>query len=246
MSRFEQDWKALDIADLPINQQAKLVRQAKKGDVKCVYPMIVEIATASWNRLPPHTKIWYKLEDAINAGVAYTVTSIAKSWDKKRGVKFNTHVHNCLVNFYITQETEWLRTQSRWEGQTFSLEHNYVRGKDGRSYSIEYYVSMTLQSEELEKNTIARLDAQKGFLKVYDAASITLRKYLFKWFLTDKLIRIKDGEEYRAAKREFRKLSKLYKFTCAQATFLATNDYARADTVIALANHVLRVRVMLA
>jgi hypothetical protein len=231
MSSLEKDWQALDILQLPPNKQAQLVRQIKRGDVSSVYPMIVKAADNSWGRLPPHTRTWYTKEEAIAAGVAYTVTKVAKEFDKNRGVKFSTFLQDCLTNFYITIESEPLRAEKRWEGGTISLQ-DFVRVDNRWKTSAEFYITHTLKQPSLEDEIIARVDAIKHFLQVYNSATPNLRKYLIRWFLTTKVIRMKDGEEIRAARRELRKLASLHGFNFEMALFLATNDLARLEAAI--------------
>lgn len=228
MLKFENDWIALELLE---RSPVRLVRAIKKGDLTSVYPMIVKAADDSWGRLPPHTRVWYTKEEAIAAGVAFTVTHVAHTFDTKRGVKFSTYLQDCLTNFYITKESEPLRAEKRWEGSTISLQ-DCVRIDNRWQTSAEFYISHTLKTDSLEDEVIARFDAKKHFMFVYDAATPTLRKYLLRWFLTTKVIRMKDGEEYRAAKRELRKLAVLHNFTCDMALFLAGSDKARYETAV--------------
>lgn len=223
----EQDWAALDNLE-----QGHLAKQVRRGNLGCVLPMIIKIATESWVRFPPHTRVWFSKADAITTGVEYTVTHVAWAYDKKRGVKFSTFLFDCLTNFYITQVSEPLRAQKRWEGSTISFDTGSFQVSPRFRTTPEYYLSHTLLMPCIEDEVIARVDAQKHFLKIYDAATPTLRKYLIRWFLTTKVIHTKDGDEYRGAKRELRKLAKLHNFTFEMATFLNENDPVRMDTAI--------------
>jgi hypothetical protein len=223
-----QDWQALETID---RSPARLLRDIKKGDVTSVYPMIVKAADNSWGRLPPHTRTWYTKEEAIAAGVAFTVTKVAKEFDKNRGVKFSTYLQDCLTNFYITIESEPLRAEKRWEGGTISLQ-DFVRVNNRWQTSAEFYISHTLKQPSHEDEVIAKVDAITHFLQVYNSASPILRKYLLRWFLTTKLVRMKDGEEFRAAKRELLKWACVHSFTFDMAVFLAGNDIARLEAAI--------------
>lgn len=237
MSRFEQDWNALDVLDLPANQQGRLVRKIKQGDVSSVFPMIIKTADESWGRLPPHTRAWYTREEAIAAGVAFTVTSVAKTFDKKKGTKFSTYLQDCLTNFFITIESEPLRAQKRWEGDTISFERDLVKVDNRYLTTVEFYLTHTMKIASPEEDVISRIDAERHFLQVYKAATPTLRKYLIRWFLTTRVIRMKDGEEYRAARRELRRLAPLHNFTFDMAHYLAGNDLARAETTLEVLRH---------
>lgn len=247
---IEQDWTALDSLE-----QSHLAKQVRRGDLTCILPMIVKISNESWVRLPPHTRVWFSKADSLTTGIEYTVTHVAWAYDKKRGVKFSTFLFDCLTNFYITKVSEPFRAAKRWEGGTISFDTGLVRidpdmhiassneaeagpyafAKAARKLmSVEAFLFQKQHSTEfsIEDETIARVDSQKHFMKVYDAATPSLRKYLIRWFLTTKVIHTKDGEEYRSAKRELRKLAKLHTFTFEMAKFLNENDPARMNTAI--------------
>jgi hypothetical protein len=235
MSRFEKDWKALDIAELPANQQSRLALRIKRGDVTSVYPMIVKAANESWYKLPPHTRQWYTKEEYTAAGVAYTATSVAKVFDKTKGVKFSTFLQTCLTNFYNTIESEPLRAEKRWEGSTISFDTSYVKFNHRgitKATSVEFYVSHSSKKESPDDEIVKRLDATKGFLLLYDAATVNLRKYLIKWFLTSKVIRMREGQDYHAAKKELAVQARRIGFTCQMGIFLANNDLARAECAL--------------
>lgn len=231
MQRFEHDWKALDIADLPANQQARLAFNIKRGDVSSVMGMIVQTADLSWGKLPPHTRAWNTKEEWIAAGVAHTVTHVAKMYHKTRGVKFSTYLQTCLTNFYH-YHSEPMRAKERWEGETISIERDFVKVNNRYHTTVEFYLAHTMRLPSPEMEVISRIDAVRKFMKVYHAATPNLRKYLIKWFLTSKMIRMREGEEYRSAQSELALLAPEHGFQIDMAVFLATNDQARAEAAM--------------
>jgi hypothetical protein len=156
MSRFENDWKSLRNLHSPAQQQLSVVRRIARGNTESILPMIAKLARASWEKLPPHTRQWYKLEDSIASGEAYTVYHIApefiKTFKPRKASKvvfvtkqitkmvdgeavteewtgcgyFGVYAHLLLSRFYITAETEWLRADKRWEGTTVSYDTSLV------------------------------------------------------------------------------------------------------------------------
>lgn len=239
---FANDWKALELSELPAKQQARISRNVKRGDVTSVYPMIVKLGTESWSKLPPHTRQWYTKEEYIAAGTAFAVTAASKEFDSKRtnretgeAVKFSSFLYERLLQFYITAESEPLRAAKRWEGGTYSFDSSkipIVLGGINKAVSAEFYITLTTKVESPAEEIIQRVDAKKGFLLVYDAATPNLRKYLIKWFLSSKVIRMREGQDYRAAKKELAKLAPKIGFSCQMAIFLAHNDLARAECAL--------------
>lgn len=241
---FENDWKALELAELPAKQQARIARNVKRGDVSSVLPMIVLIADRSWGMLPPHTRQWFTKQEAIAAGVAFTVTEAAKEFDSKRTnketgapVKFSSFLYERLTQFFITRVAEPLLAAKRCEGTTVSFDSSLIPFKLGgvnKAISAEFYIAHTMKAESPANEIINRVDAQKHFLQVYTSATPNLRKYLIKWFLTSKVVRMREGAEYHSARKELKTLALRHGFTCAMAIFLANNDIARANTALAV------------
>lgn len=257
--KFERDWQILDLSELPAKQQVRTVKQIARGDTTSVLPMIVHFATKSWELLPPHTRAWNTKEEMIADGVAYTVTHVAKeflhTFDKKKaanatfarnvgfdnvagcGSSFSSYLYVLLQRFYITQETERLRAEKRWEGNTISLERDKVKIDNRWITSVEFYVTHVYKLPSHEEEIISRIDSVRHFLRVYYAATSNLRKYLIRWFLSTKVVRMKDGADYRSAKRELKKLAPLHNFTFDMAMFLISNDIARMETLQKVAFH---------
>lgn len=212
-----------------MKQSLKDYRAVKRGDITPVLPMIVEKAHNSYRLLPPHTQAWIKKEDLVQEGIAFTVAKAARLFDPKLGHKFSTFLYPILDNFY-KYNSEPMRAQERWEGNTYSLERDLIRVKQsGESYLtlLETYIGKTLRYASTEDKIIFKIDAERSFIKVYAAASQKLRRYLIRWVLQPKVTKFKDGEEYREARREFRKLAKINGFSYELAEFVTQDEPTR-------------------
>jgi hypothetical protein len=181
--------------------------------------------------------VWLTHEDLIAAGVAFTVTQAAKTFNPRLGNKFSTYLFDTLENFFKTGGwvgfgvflSEPMRAKERWEGSTISYESGYIRLSSGRVTTVEKYVARSSHVVSHEDLVVYRIDAERAFGKVYAAASPLLRKYLIRWLLQPKVTKFMNGIAYRAAKHEFRTLAKIHILSYPVCQFIINDDVCRKN-----------------
>ena len=198
----------------------------KRGDVSSVLPMITMKANTSWMQLPPHTRAWRSQNDLVAEGVNFTVTKATKYFDPELGNKFSTYLMVALDNFYFNR-MEMYRAKERCEEFTVSYERDWVQMASGKWMPVAKYIGKTQRYLETEDRLITKIDAERAFIKVYEGASSSLRKYLIRWLLQPKTTKFKDGTEYRNAKREFKRLAKPAKLSYELCQYIVRDNMCR-------------------
>lgn len=212
----------------------QMVTAVKKGDVSSVLPMIAEKARATWNRLPQHTRNWYTLNDLMSDGVNFTVTKVVKHYRASEGAKFSTYLYAALDNFYINKVVA-LTNESRGGKQPYALSFDSglvkVTSSSGANgfMSVESYLARNQKLGSHEERVVSKVDAERAFLKVYQAATPLLRKYIIRWLLQPKITKFKNGSSFRIASVEFRKLSVVHHFTFELCSFIVDDEQTRLD-----------------
>jgi hypothetical protein len=178
--------------------------------------LIAREAWRAWKMLPPQTRGWLDVDDMIQEGVVFARLHIWPRVKADRG-QFQTLLVKSLRNyFYGHFVAVYTKNERHCEAKTSSLEgtveffHKY-----GLSHSRVMDVDQLLKIDRsmLPEPTdlIACDEATVAFVKLYDAASATLKVQLARWFLTPNMKCSTCGVKFQQLRVEFITLAKLYR-----------------------------------
>jgi hypothetical protein len=158
-------------------------------------PEISQIALQHWRRLPKQTRLWVDPEDFLQDGLIFVRTVLMPRFVFTKGTKFSTYIFIPLHRFFRAYR-ESLTCDKR-----FKNTQTLKQLAEGEQFKQELYV--------------AGMDSYYTMLKLYEAASSNLQRYLEEWFFdrrgTTKCVRTSKG--FQRAKREFLTLAPKYKVT---------------------------------
>lgn len=186
---------------------AEFVSRIAAGRIRPVLPMIAQHALATWEKLPDSEKTVRSKSDLIQEGINFAVTHVTVKFNPKQGVKFTTFLYHALENYYADIIRNVYAEKRLIPHGILSLETSRldIKGKSVRLDRLRSKSRITV-----EERIINRIDAERMFIRAYDAASPLLRRYLIKWLLQPRVSRNKPGADATIAKREFRKVAKPY------------------------------------
>jgi hypothetical protein len=172
--------------------------------------MIAEHARATWHKLPDSEKMVRSLPDLIAEGINFTVMHAVKKYDSRRGAKFTTFLYHALENYYADVIRNVYADKRLIPHGIMSADTTRVV-VNGNQMSLLDGIKLTHKTKmDNEERIIARIDAERMFLRTYALSSPLLRRYLIKWLLQPKVSRNKPGADFRIAKSEFRKVARPY------------------------------------
>jgi DNA-directed RNA polymerase specialized sigma24 family protein len=186
---------------ISLAEQKHFARQVQSGKFDKYLPMIAQKARALYDQLPSSEKMGTSIEDLIQEGKLVAFSQAARTWSPKKNTKFSTYLFVCLDNFYTDRLRKALA--DRRCAKVYSPGNSRLFNQStGKEIDIFDYVA-TRYRHSIEDKLIARIDAERGFLKAYDAADFMLRKYLIRWVLCPEQSKAQDGADFRAAVEQF-------------------------------------------
>lgn len=166
--------------------------------------MIAQKARATYAKLPTSERSATSVLDLIEDGKIVAITRAAKMWSPKREVKFSTYLFACLDNYY----KDVLRaaySEQRF-AHVLSADTTVMVGNvSGRQQYLSDYLKRS-RKDRIEDRLIARIDAERGFVRAYAAADHMLRKYLIRWLLQPEDSKLKTGKDFFVAVTDFERL----------------------------------------
>lgn len=172
----------------------------KCGNVESVLPMIAKKARATYHKLPAVEQAATSVADLIAEGRNHAVTHVAKKYNPRLKVKFITLLFKSLDNFYA-DKLKAAYAEKR-KVSLLSIDSDVVNG-----IPVAQLVRKSTL-DVIEDRIIARIDAERAFVRAYAESSKLLRQYLIMWLLQPLPNgKIKDGVDARLAVEELRRIA---------------------------------------
>lgn len=206
----------------------KMHLQVAVGNTSSILRLIAKLSIATHKRLPIAEQTVRSVEDLIAEGRNHLVTHVVKEYNPRK-TKFITLAQHSIQNYY----TDILRTTYRQKrtAAVFSLDTTMTSS----GISLKSFVSRNIRFENTEDDMINRIDAERAYLKAYELASPLLRRYMIRWLLQPNPSRVKPGQQFNDARKEFRKVVKPT-ISYSLCKFIQDNDDCRtaiADKLVA-------------
>lgn len=188
-------------------KEAVVVRSVKEGRMKSILPMIAKKARATFKQLPSSERLGLSVEDLIQEGKILAFSKAARLWNPRKHVKFTTYLFAALDNYYSTRLRD--AYAEKRTGHVYSADTTYGMTPSGSSVLLIDHLRRRSRVEKLEDKLVARIDAERAFVRTYRMASASLRMYMIRWILQPKQSKLKDGVASRTAASELRRISRL-------------------------------------
>lgn len=168
---------------------------------RSLLPMINKMSFDTLNKLPHSERLGLSLEDLVQEAKIVILTRAAKTYNSRRHVKFSTYAFKILDNYFKSRLRDAYTQKAA--AVLYSLDYEYK--VDGRTQTL-YDRMARSRPHVIENKIIARIDAERGFIKAYTCASTTLRKYMIAWILQPKASNrvVVEGKDISVAMIEFK------------------------------------------
>lgn len=171
---------------------------------RSLLPMIAKMSRDTYNKLPHSERLGISVEDFIAEGKLVVLTKAAKTYKPLMHVKFSTYAFKVLDNHFKSILRDAYAEKRCAVLLSLDFEYKLHNGK------VQTLYDRMARSKKhvIENSIIARIDAERAFIKAYAIASPQLRKYLIKWLLQPNATsRAKEGINSSLAMREFSEMS---------------------------------------
>lgn len=144
--------------------------------------MVSQLACKIYQKLPPHTRVWLSLDDLIQDGMNWVVTTGIPKYQKEKAA-MSTFLHEGVEN-YLKNYTYRAYQSGRYEGGTISICDLDLVGIDGHKYSLETRVE-ALRDTYTPETILRECWVVPMMLRVFKRATAMLRRELKRWFFRD-------------------------------------------------------------
>ena len=221
-------------------QEVRFPSRNKPKAIASVMPMIYKKAHRTKNMLAPATRNWVDIKDLAHDGVVHVLENVIPTFKPKKRL-FSSHAfqlldhhfqNRVLVSHSDKKYNGTLRASERDARKTISYD---VPVKSPRTIKQDEERSfLDILADQLPTNShqdriITKIDAERAFLPLYKTASPLLRKYLIRWLLQPQITKFKKGENYKAVRKEFRQLCKIYGFRRELGELIIMDDRFRRE-----------------
>jgi len=146
--------------------------------------MVAGIALKHWKRLPKSTKVWIDADDFVNDGLMFARVKVLPYFDVKTAA-FSTIL-------------------------TIMLEQFFMRTVDSYRRQKRTPVEIPIPKPQL---IVDKVMNHQALVQLYWQSSPLLREYLFSWFFSSGVDRIRESLPFKKARKEFLKLAPIYGVT---------------------------------
>lgn len=206
------------------------VKNVELHTEQSLLPMIAKMSYETFNKLPYSEREGISIEDLMADAKIVIITKAAKTYKPQSQVKFSTYAYKILENHF----KGLLRDSyaSKRCAILYSLDFKYRDNPSNPDSKMQTLYDRMARSQRhvMENRIIARIDAERGFIKAYTVATPMLRKYLICWLLQPKATsKVKEGNNASAAMAEFKNRS--VKFITEEMCQTIQRDYVCRDAI---------------
>lgn len=204
--------------------------RAEVEPAQSLLPLIAKMSYDTFNKLPYSEREGISIEDLMADAKLVILTKAAPTYRPSSKVKFITYAYKILENHFKSTLRDAYADKRC--ALLYSLDYQYRDNPSNPDSKMQTLYDRMARSRRhvMENAIISRIDAERGFMKAYAAASPKLRKYLICWLLQPKAIsKVKEGTNCSLAMKEFSISS--VKFLTEELCQTIQRDYVCRDAI---------------
>lgn len=160
--------------------------------------LLYKLSLNCWKKLPVSHKTWVSVDDLVQDGLLFARTKLMPKYDVRRA-GFITILTTSLEQFYSRKLASLYRKKRMAPDLLVYLDALVINNG-------EFTTPQDLRSKD--QDVLIQMSMEAAIDVLYKDASPLLRKYMNKWFYSEKdLPRVRNSTVFKRARREFRILA---------------------------------------